>query len=825
MGLFGAYSFLNASNQPMATRIGAAIFASVFAMIGAGLIFGSFYGYSRQKKQSEIELANPGSPWLWRPDWSAGRVESRNKASAIGWWVAAMLVNMLSLPMALISLSQGLSTLNPAFIVPVAFELVGLLLLFAAIRATIRFERFGKTYFEMNARPFSPGGRLAGAIHVQLNTDAPHGVDLQLSCIRRIATGSGEDRSTHNLPLWEDSRNIPGASLQRGPLDTRIPVEFTLPPDAYQTNHDNHDDQVLWLLRAKADVPGVDYSDEFEVPVFRTDSSPAATLSGDRQLGSFGRDSIVANETASEVPEPARHRVIVEESPDGLQFRFPAGRNVARTALIVSLAIAISTLLYGMLRMHPRPPFFAFAVVAVLDFFLLLAAIRAAISATRIVVGNGVISWRRAVLGIGKKYEVAVPDVDSIVAFTSVQQASYSGSLYSLRLKSKSGKSFTMIDDIESRQEARWIISLIEKRVGLRLSAQVQIQDSFYGPPPQPGFPSRGRGSFLGGPGATGPTGNNLSIVVGAIFFVAWLSFVLFMILRPHSTRAGRFAGNTASGNAGSAAGRAPHFVRSAASKRATLDKVLTWGPQQQAEELMARAVEHAAAAMQAIPSHSSDWAGHLQLTENLRQLGGRARYSSDLRARRAEADVQLALDGWTKTPETVDELIRLAKSDPASRPSALYCLGILAGDGIAADRAHRELLSYARTHPDAVTRQWAVEGLQFVGSDATLDELFQIFTHDPSFAVRDRAACNLADCGIFTRQQRLRLVPRLIDLVSDPQANPQMLSWSYVALRDITGEKLPDDSAAWRGWYGEHGSAKATEFAQLDWWQVRGDN
>jgi hypothetical protein len=41
MGLFAAFSFLGAANQPLAERIGAAVFASVFAIIGAGLIFGS----------------------------------------------------------------------------------------------------------------------------------------------------------------------------------------------------------------------------------------------------------------------------------------------------------------------------------------------------------------------------------------------------------------------------------------------------------------------------------------------------------------------------------------------------------------------------------------------------------------------------------------------------------------------------------------------------------------------------------------------------------------------------------------------------------------
>ena len=259
--------------------------------------------------------------------------------------------------------------------------------------------------------------------------------------------------------------------------------------------------------------------------------------------------------------------------------------------------------------------------------------------------------------------------------------------------------------------------------------------------------------------------------------------------------------------------------------KQASLAEVLAWPPQQQAEELMARAVEHDSAARASHLTTHSTWVGHIQSTSNLQQLENRGRYSSDLRVRRAEADLELTLYGWSKTPNSVDLLMGLAKSDAASRPSALYFLGILAGDGVASERAHQFILDYARNNPDPTARQWATEGLSFVGTDEALDELFEIFTQDPSFAVRDRAGCNISDCGIFERKQRFRFVPSLIDLVSDPHANPQMRSWSFMALREITDENLPADAAAWRSWYKEKGDAKRAQFAALDWWQVRGDN
>ncbi len=504
MGLFAAYTFLTAPNQPLAARIGGAIFASVFAMIGGGLIFGSLYGYSRQKEQIRQAAANPASPWLWRQDWAARRVESKNKSSVIGWWVAAVLANMLFLPLSLGTISKGLSTQDPKYIIPAAFGLVGLLVLFGAIRASIRLKRFGKTYFEMASLPFSPGSRLAGAIHIHLDTDVRRGVDLKLWCARIVVTGSGKDRSTHKMPLWEESKNIPPTSLVHGPLDTIIPVEFAIPSDALQTDDDNPNDKIQWSLRVKADVPGVNYSDEFELPVFRQTQSAEAPAphsvwqtNSSFEISSGSQTETppeLSAETGAEVQEPESHRVAVADSPQGLEFYFRAGRNRFRAALIVVLAAGCGAFLYAMLHVPQRPPIFALIIVGLLTFFLTWASIRAALTSTRIVVGNGLISWRRAVLGIGRARQVQIADVASILPVTSIQQASSSGStLYSLRLQTNTGKNHTLVDDIQSREEARWIVFEIEKRAGLRLNTQVRISDAFYGPPPQPGAGSGNR--------------------------------------------------------------------------------------------------------------------------------------------------------------------------------------------------------------------------------------------------------------------------------------------------------------------------------------------
>jgi len=245
---------------------------------------------------------------------------------------------------------------------------------------------------------------------------------------------------------------------------------------------------------------------------------------------------------------------------------------------------------------------------------------------------------------------------------------------------------------------------------------------------------------------------------------------------------------------------------------------------QAQAEELLARALAHDERARDLFDHNIREWTGHLRMTPQMRQLETRARFSSDLRVRYADADLNLALEGWARNESSADTLIARAHAEPKFRSYAVYYLGMLAGRGVDYDRIHAVLLDYAQHDPDPIVRQWAVEGMRYLGKDESLDDLFRSFTHDPSFSVRDRAGCNVSDCGNFTRAQRMRLVPQLIELVGDPAAAPQMRNWSFLALQEITGESLPADATAWANWYRAHGAAKLAQFQSQPWWQIRGD-
>ena len=256
------------------------------------------------------------------------------------------------------------------------------------------------------------------------------------------------------------------------------------------------------------------------------------------------------------------------------------------------------------------------------------------------------------------------------------------------------------------------------------------------------------------------------------------------------------------------------------------IERLKTLPPQAQAEELLERAIQHDPRSLALFEESiwTADWLGRIRLTDRMKQLEQRSEFSSDLRVRYANADLNLSMDGWPKTEQSADQLIERAASDPQYRPAAVYFMGMLAGRGVAYDRLYPVLLDYAKHNSDMTVRLWALEGMRYLGTDEALDQLFGSFVNDPSGEVRERAGANLSECGNFTRQQRMRIVPKLLSLAASPTTAPQLRSWSFLALREITDQNLPDNAPTWRRWYEDHGAETLSQFERQDWWQVRGD-
>jgi HEAT repeat protein len=224
--------------------------------------------------------------------------------------------------------------------------------------------------------------------------------------------------------------------------------------------------------------------------------------------------------------------------------------------------------------------------------------------------------------------------------------------------------------------------------------------------------------------------------------------------------------------------------------------------PQKQAEALLELAVGNGEGAVDQISSRVDHWRGKVEWSPQIATLTTAALNSSDMRVRESGIEVELAAYGLAKNSASLDYLLRTAESSDHGRKIwALWALGLMGNRGVGRDRVVQVLTGHLND-TDEDSRRWAVEGLALAGTRESIAPLLQAMHDDSSASVRERAACSLAESGMFTQEQRLSAVPRLLSYTDDPSLDAQTRAWASQALGDITHQHFGNDSNAWRNWF-----------------------
>jgi len=231
------------------------------------------------------------------------------------------------------------------------------------------------------------------------------------------------------------------------------------------------------------------------------------------------------------------------------------------------------------------------------------------------------------------------------------------------------------------------------------------------------------------------------------------------------------------------------------------LEEINAMQPTEQAKRLLERTINHYKGAPEEISKRLDQWAGHIESSKDLDTMTNTAYFSSDLRVRAAALEIWLAQHGFQRTTQSAETLISEANLQDDRRYFRLSNLGILGNRGVEPEKALETLLLYVHD-PDPSTRSGAINGLGLLGTDGTIAPLLDVFHNDPSRDLRERAACNLADAGMLSREQRQKAVPELIQFSQDPALDDTTKKWVYQALREITEQNLANQPSAWANWY-----------------------
>jgi HEAT repeat protein len=239
------------------------------------------------------------------------------------------------------------------------------------------------------------------------------------------------------------------------------------------------------------------------------------------------------------------------------------------------------------------------------------------------------------------------------------------------------------------------------------------------------------------------------------------------------------------------------------------IEEIAALAPQDQAERLLQRAINHYDGALDLITKYADSWYGQLELQAKLSSLLTTALNSNDLRVRSAALEVELAGYNLPKNSTSADTLMERVRTEPSARPWALWMLGVLGNRGVEPRKTFDTLMDH-RHDPEEQTRYWAVEGLSMLGTDESVAPVVEAFRSDPSPLVRERAACALSQSGMLTKEQRMRAIPNLLRMSDDRTLDAATRGWVFQALRDITGAAVGADAAAWRTWWAQNHHGRA---------------
>jgi hypothetical protein len=399
------------------------IVGGVFTCIGVLIMVGARYGATASAKQDALKAKNPDKPWLWRDDWVSGVISDSNKQGTIGIWIMAVFWNAIAWPSAFMVFRQVTRDSWLPLLIAI-FPLVGIFIFVGAIQKTLASMKFGTSKCRLDHVPIVPGRAFRGSIELNTEALAPDGYRVRICSVRSKTTGSSRHRTTVETMLWDAESVIAPGAVMRSPMGTRIPFQFATPPDAHVTDESDFRDRYFWRLSASAEVPGVDYSAQFDVPVFQTGEAADGS-----EFAAF--DQRHRAEAVRHAVSPATGVHIRSLPGGGEEFRIVAQKTFASVLGSLIFVAAWNAAIVATIYFHA--PWGIPAVLIAIDLLILYGTLDYFLGKSTISVDKSGVHVRKQWLGSGSTKSYAATDIESIDGTAAGQNSASFGVTLKMR--------------------------------------------------------------------------------------------------------------------------------------------------------------------------------------------------------------------------------------------------------------------------------------------------------------------------------------------------------------------------------------------------------
>lgn len=345
------------------------------------------------------------------------------------------------------------------------FVLVGFMLLFLALRETLRWQRFRGLRLELDPLPGSLGGHSGGSVHLPVQQLSEGDFRVLLVCVRDRLTRSKDGNTRRQSVQWA-SEIVP--RIERSGRGMRLRFTFQVSDDLPPTQEPS-DDYHKWMIRVQGELPGADLDQAFEVPVFSLDTVTEA------------RDPVLSVASAAQALELPDSVVRIRRGGRGLILHYPVGR-AGRAGIMLFVFGAVFAGMGGFMfeRVADMMDGSAFGMLFVaftamflvlfggLGLLMMFLGVYSMMNSLRVEIGGGQVSTRRHFF-FSVSRGARIDEIERVEMDVSSQVGDGAKAEAKVRIRAflKGGKRICLGDDIPWGQPAEALGAMVGEELGI----------------------------------------------------------------------------------------------------------------------------------------------------------------------------------------------------------------------------------------------------------------------------------------------------------------------------------------------------------------------
>ncbi len=425
------------------------LFGLVFAAVGYGLLYGLYFHKSPQPSRS----APSAIPWQDRPEWNPSGILSNARLGARFALGFAAFWNLVSWPVLIAALPDILAEKNYVALVVVLFPIIGMFLIFWAVKQRRDWRKFNKVPLVLDPFPGSIGGDVGGTFALKAPYDQQAQFDVTVSAFRVSRDSEGDRKET---VLWQDS--MP-AAIRQSADGMQLAFRMPVPHDQQESSLDE-DSGIHWRVNLRGESAEGAIDRDYSIPVFATVESSDA----------LNEDEIeqVDRTSADRAERAVRQLAEFTFDHNGQQVFFPAGRS-----LEVAAGLGIGGAIFGVAGTAlawTGEGVILGGIFAFIGLVLLLLGLYLGGNSLQIKKRSGELQSVRRVLGLPvKRRTLPTASVSKLVTETGMSSSSGTRHTvyYNLNIVDRDGNKIRLGEGFKGQDEVRVARRLLVEALGL----------------------------------------------------------------------------------------------------------------------------------------------------------------------------------------------------------------------------------------------------------------------------------------------------------------------------------------------------------------------